>query len=65
MTRRLFAIVVAALSMCAPASGYYADGGSGGNRPDCTQDNAGDSWGNWTCLRDPFAPPGEGYEWVW
>lgn len=52
--RRLLAVVVLALALAAPAHAYYNDGGSGGNRPDCTNDNIGDSFGPWQCDRDPF-----------
>lgn len=63
--RRLLAVAALTLTITAPAYGYYSDGGSGGNRPDCTADNVGYWWGDMECGRDPFAPPDTGYEWHW
>jgi hypothetical protein len=59
--RRLLAATVAAVALtvapaavAGPVHGYYADGGSGGNRPDCTGSNLGNWFGNWVCAGDPF-----------
>lgn len=60
--KRLLATVAVALAVAAPAYGYYNDGGSGGNRPDCTDANVGDWWGSMECLRDPFYGQ---TEWQW
>lgn len=53
--RKLLLAFVVALVLAAPAAGYYNDGGSGGNQPDCTATNIGDWFGNWVCVRDPFS----------
>lgn len=60
--KRLLAVALVALATAAPARAYYADGGGGGNRPDCNGDNLGAGWGNWLCGRDAFTGD---TDWVW
>lgn len=58
----ILAAVLVALVLAAPAAGYYADGGSGGNQPDCTRGNVGDWFGPWLCVQNPVW---SNTEWVW